>query len=313
MSAEAQIKLQIDRLAKGRQASQATWSGDDFWTKVDAAADETYENRIKGSDITAMDTALGAGAVFSAATLAKWFQLHNQYFQVDLGYSAPLLEAYLAAKGWRVPWEFAECYFDALNSRLSSKYVFPKGTRVADEADPSSSGMLSLGALTGTTGASTWAAGTALTRCYGALVAISRDASPGGTPIFTCTLQDATTKDITLTPDATQYGQILLGSQVIGAAGAAAGQKVIPVAATAQFKAAEYVLLVKADFSVQELVLVASLVANTSLTATSNLINSFVENDLVLPLFTDCVWKSGNIANATHIDIYGWPDRIIAL
>lgn len=317
MSAEAQIKLQVDRFAKGRQTMKSAFAtGDSFWTKVDAAADQTYENRIKGTDITAIDTALTYMSVFDSTALKKWFTLHNAYWQTDLALAATFIESYLASKGWRVPYEFAECYYEAVGQRINSKYVFGKGTRVADEADPSAAGMhcFQTWIYTGSAGAYTIVDG-ALVNCMSPVLVTSTTATPGGSAhALTLTLSDgATTRTVAFTPDATQYGHILVGQQAIGAAGAAAGQKVIPVAATAQFAAATHVLLVKSDFSVQELVLVASLTANTSLTATSNLINTWAENDLVLPLCTNAVRQAGTLANDKSIAVWAWPDRIIAL
>lgn len=289
-------------------------TGDDFWVKVDAAADETYENRIKGQSITDMDTALSNMSLFGADAVRAWFNLHNSYFNTDLGLASPLFANYLASKGWRIPYEAAECLVDALGaaSRLPARWVFPKGIRPADTNDPSSSGMHLFGTWTGE---SSYAASEgALLNCFGAVLIISREATPGGTsPVATATLQDGTTKDIAFTASANQYGQVILGSQAIGAAGAAAGQKVVPVAATGQFKASEYVLVIKADYSVQELAQIDTIQANASLTMKANLINSFVENDLVFPLFTNVTRKSGTFTAGKHIDFYGFPDRIIAL
>lgn len=315
MSAESAIKACFDRLAKGREAESAVWTGNDFWTKIDAAADETFENRVKGSDITALDTLNEAGASWGSTGRRKFFELLNSYFNNDLALATPYLTSYLATVGWRVPYGVAEAMHEATNVRLAAQYVFGKGTRPADEANPATSGMHKFSQWIDTGGGETHpVADGALVNCLSPAVAISQTATPSGSAhAATITLSDATTKNVTFTPDATQYGHILIGQQAIGAAAAAAGQKVIPVAATGQFKAATYVLVVKADFSVQELVLIDSLVANTSLTATANLINSWAENDLVLPLCSNCIWQAGTISNDKTIDFYAWPDRIIAL
>jgi len=317
MSAESAIKLQFDRIAKGRQSQQAAFAtGDTFWTKVDAAADMTYENRIKGSDITALDVALTAGAFWSAPSLARWASLHNSYFQADLALAAPFIESYLASKGWRVPYEFAQSWYEATGYRINKQYVFGKGTKVADEANPTSAGMhcFQTWVYTGASGVFAVVDG-ALVNCMSPALVTSTTATPGGSAhALTLTLSDgSTTKTVAFTPDATQYGHQIVGQQAIGAAGAALGQKDIPMAATAQFAASNYVLLVKSDFSVQELVYVASITTNTKLVATDNLINSFVENDLVFPLCVNAVRQAGTLANDKAIAIWAWPDRIIAL
>jgi len=299
------------------QTAYAT--GNDFWTKIDAAADETFENRVKGSDMTALDTALAAGAVWSTPALKKLYELLNSYYQNDLSLSSPLLDAYLATVGWRVPYEAAAAYYEAIGRRLSEEYVFAVGTKPVEtvagimDATPVGTGLHLIGTWDPT---ATWTAGTALSNCYSPLAIVSMVATPGGSGHqLTATLQDATTKDIAFTPHATQYGYVFLGSQAIGAAGAAAAQKVVPVAATAQFKAAEWVLLVDIGtyFSFVEVAQIDSIVTNTSLTMESNLINTYTENDLVLPLFVDATRKAGTIASEKQLKVYGYPDRLIAL
>jgi len=314
-SAAIAVQGELDRIAKIRQAMQGVISGDNFWTRVDAAGDETYENCIKGIDMTALDAAIATAGVWSTAELRKWFTLHNQYFQAKLLLASPYLASYLATIGWRIPYEAGEAYHEALISRVAAQYVFPKGTRPADESDPATSGMHKFQTWVDSGGTEVkTAVDGVLENCYAVAVAISQTASPGGSGhTVTITLSDGTTKNVTFTPDATQYGHILIGSQAVGGAGAAAGQKVVPVAATAQFKAATYALLLKADLSVAELILIDSIVTNTSVTATANLINSFAENDLVIPLVSNCVWQAGTLSNDKTVDFYAWPDRIIAL
>lgn len=317
MSVETTIQGIADRFAKGRQTTKGAFAtGNDFWTRVDAAADETFENRLKGTELTALDTALEQAAFGSVASVKILFTLLNTYFQTDLGLAAPYIETYLASKGWRIPYEFAQAWYEATGYRIASKYVFGRGTRPADEADPSAAGMhcFQTWVYTGATGAFAVVDG-ALTNCMSPVLVTSTTATPGGSAhALTLTLSDnATTKTVTFTPDATQYGHILVGQQAIGAAGSAAGQKDIPVAATAQFAANTYVLVTKSDFSVSELVYIASITANTKLVATTNLINSFAQNDLVLPLCTNAVRQAGTLANDKAIAIWAWPDRIIAL
>jgi len=314
MSAETAIQGQIDRIAKGRQTQQTAFAtgGGLFWTRVDAAQDMPYENRVKGSDITALDVALTAGAFWSAPALARWAVLHNSYFQTDLGLAAPFIEKYLTSKGWRVPYEFAQAWYEATGTRISPQFVFGKGTRVASGADPSASGMQKIGTWAGT---ATWAVvDGALVNCLSPILVTSTDATPGGTsPVLTVTLSDNTTVDVGFTPSATQYGQVIVGQQAIGAAGAAAGQKVIPMAATGQFKANTWALVCNAAMSTWELIYIASIVLNTSITTTTNLINSYVQNDLVQPLCSNATYKSGSITSGKNLAVWAWPDRIIAI
>lgn len=316
MSVEAAIQGQFDRIAKGRQTQKAAYAtGNDFWTKVDAAADETYENRIKGTTITALDTALANGTFWSVAALKAWFTLHSSYFQNDLNLASPYFTSYLASKGWRVPYEAAEAYYEAMGSRLPAQWVFPKGTLVADESDPSASGMHKF---------FTWADAStietvtvvdgALSNCYAPVMITSDTASPGGAShSITATLQDATTKDITYTPDATQYGQIILGQAAIGVGGAAAAQKdVLIKTAVTQFKAGEYVLLATAELDAFEVAQIDS-IDTLTLTMESDLIATYDEDDLVIPLFTNAVYKAGTLDTDKSLTVWARPDRIIAL
>lgn len=320
MSVATTILGQIDRMAKIRQASQANSStGTNFWTRVDAAGDMAYENRVKGSNMTALDATLAAGSVWSTAKLKAWFDDHNLYFSNDLALTGtPLLAMYLDTLGGiRIPFEAAECFAEAMNTRIASQYVFPKGTRVANLSDPAASGKHKFGRITGSTGAPTYVSADGALSSYvkgAGIEIVNVDATPApNSLVMTCTQQLGTTKDITVSLSATtQYAQTILGSQAIGAAGATTGQKVIPMTATAQFTAGEYVSIWKSD-SVQEIGLIASVQANTSITVTTNLVNSYATADLVIPLFTQVAFKSGTLGDTKKLDFYAYCDRVIAL
>jgi len=312
---------QSDSIAKIRQASQEAASGVGFWTKVDAGSDETYENRVKGTDITAMDRVLAANSIWNQTALRQWFVLHQSYFLSDLSLAANYWDSYLAASMMRVPYEFAQCVDDALGAAygIDPTYVFPKGTLPNDGADPATSGMHRFGTLTGTAGAPTWALDDGdldTDEVMAAGVLINNDAAdPGETDVvMTCTLQDGTTKDLDVTLGATTlHKQTILGLQDVGAAGAAAGQKVIPVAATGQFKAGEFVFIRHPGSTLQEIAEIDSVQNNTSLTVKTNLLNSYVQNDDVIPLFSDVAYKSGTLTNGKVLSFYALPDRQITL
>lgn len=317
MNAETSIKAMTDRFAKGWQSVKSAYStGTEFWDIADAASDRTYENRMRGTYSTDLDNGLKNADYATSTFIKTYFSQLNTYLRTDLALTAPYIESYLATKGWRIPYEFAQVWYEATGQRINSKYVFAKGTRPTSTTNPTGYGLhtFQTWVYTGASGVFAIVDG-ALVNCMSPVVVSSTTAAPGGAShALTLTLSDgSTTKTVTFTPSATQHAHVLVGSQVIGAAGAAAGQKVIPVAATAQFAAATHVLLTKSDYSVSELVLVASLVANTSLTATTNLINSFVQNDLVLPLCVNAVRQAGTLDNDKSIAVYAWPDRIIAL
>jgi len=315
MAVATQIKAAVDRMAKGRQNSLANYAtGSTFWTLADAAQDQTYENQVKGTLLAALDAALAAGSVWSLDSLRQWFALHWTYFQTDLALGATPLDAYQALVGWRIPFQANEACYEALTQRWAAQYVFAKGTRVAALSDPSTGGMHLFGTWTG---ASTWAIvdGPIPSTVKGAIIMIvSRELTPNPTStVLTATLQDATTRDIAFTPSASAYGQVFLGQAAIGVGGAAAGQKgVLIKTAVTQFKASEWVLLSKADRSVQEVAQIDTI--NTlTLTMKTNLINTWLEDDIVFPLFSSVTYKSGTIDAGKHLDVYAEPDRTIAL
>ena len=126
-SVETQLIKQVDRFAKIKMNYKASVTGGtNFWTLVDAAQDETYENRIKGSDITDLDTKFNNAKFGSIAS--KWFSLHNSYFNTDLSLTDGLA-SFLSAKHWRVHQEFGELWFENAGSRLDPIYIW------ADETD----------------------------------------------------------------------------------------------------------------------------------------------------------------------------------
>lgn len=119
---ETQLMKQIDRFAKIKKVFKAAiLGGTNFWNLVDATGDETYENRIKGSEITDLDSKFNNAKFGTIAN--RWFSLHNMYFNTDLGY-ANGLPGFLEAKHWRVHEDFAELYFDNHMTRLDPKYIY---------------------------------------------------------------------------------------------------------------------------------------------------------------------------------------------
>jgi hypothetical protein len=313
----------VDRIAKNIQSSQELFAGGtDSWTRTDAAGDETFENRYKGINRTACDSLLIStiSALWSNAVLKKDFVDFADYCHLDLALASPYIRNYMVLVGWRMPYEAAEALAAAQGSaaRLLSQHVFPKGTLVADEADPASAGMHEFMRLTGTAGASTELVvdGVLPTTIKGAaILAVNTTAGITATDVvLECTLQDRlTTIDVSYDHDqATIYTQGIVGVGAVGVGGAAAAQKdVLVKTAISQFTDGEWVLLMKADRSVAE---VAQINSSDTLTLTmeSNLINSWLEDDLILPLFIDVALKSGSISDADVLRFYALPDRIIA-
>lgn len=326
-SAEVAIKGVLDRMAKQREGIRAAVvGGTDYWDRVDAGADETFENRVEGRMLTALDLAQVGGSAMGASFISLW-NLLNTYALSDLGIdvtSSPL-SAYLDAySGKRVAYDAAELLVESLGSpsRLLPQYVFPKGTRPANLATPSGSDMLLIGTLLGTAGNPTYTPGTALDdSVIGGTVLMLVNAAGTTTVtdlILTCTRLDNTTVPITVTVSAaTAFAQSLVGGAQVGVGGAAAGQAdVLIKTSAAQFKVGEWVLIIKAT-GVEEFKQVKEINTLTltlgNMDAETPLMNALLEDDKVYPVFTDVTWTSGTVADGKTIYIYAYPDRIIAL
>lgn len=329
MSAETALYGVFGRFAKIRQNWQAAGAtGTDFWTRVDAAGDETFENRLKGQDLTDLDTAIENGSFGGTTYIRNVLSRATAYLsypttgsEPGLGYTSDPWNTYLAATGQRVPYEFAEIYYDCYGIRLDPENVFPKGTWAADIGDNASAGLHDFGEVLNTTG--TWAftaddGALDTDRTVGAaIIAVSNVGVTGNvTMTITCTNQTGDGVDITLTDQAfSADSQIVLGQESLTST-ADAAQKVVAVAATGQFTDEEWVLLRDSD-GVTERAQIDSIVTNTSLTMKDNLIHSFTtgKSATVWPLFTDVEsidTASGGLTTEA-IQLYARPDWAIAL
>ncbi len=322
MSVESTIQGMFDRIAKIRQDMGVVASGGtDFWSRADAAADETFENRVKGTDATDADAALLAQSVWGNSKLSKLIKNIRDYCRLDLGLASPYLTTYIQSKGWRVPYETGQAIVEALgsSSRLPAQWVFPKGTKPADTTDPTNSGMHQFCTFTGTSTdpISTVVDGALSSYVKGAaILAINTTAGVTTTGlVIRVTLQDGTTKDISYDhTQAVQYTQGIVGVGAVGIGGAIEAQPDVLVKnAVTQFKAGEWILLAKNDFSLTETVQIDS-IDTLTLTMKTNLVHTWAEDDLVIPLFTNAEWgDSGTISEGDIIKLYAMPDRIIAL
>lgn len=323
---------QIDRFAKWRETIQAAaLAGTDFWTRTDSPdvtpENEVYENQVSTVAMTDLDTAMANADFGDHSKIAAWFDRHLSWLTSSttgsvpgLGYSSSPWDTWLAANALRVPYSFAELYYNRNQSRISPQFVFPKGTYAASGAI-SAVGLHKFGDVTRVAGAwptvlSNMTDGALPTSIQGAGVILISEAGSTATAL-TCnvTLQDrVTAKAVAMTGlTLSANAQYIVGQEAVGGAGAAAGQKVVPVAATGAFTALDWVVIV--EDTVCEPCQVASLVANTSLTMTDNLINTFTSAAYVIPLYTNVTGLSAftNGTNDDVIQLYAKPDRIIAL
>ncbi len=321
MSVSLQIRKYLDNIAKTRQVKQeALASRVRLWTIQDGGADEDFENTVGVDDLSTADDCIENASDFRDQKVGKAITLLNDYFRDHCSLTNPLMASYLASVGYRIPWETNEAHYEAVGTRVSSHLVFPKGTGVADEADPSTAGLHKFGTWSG---GSTWTdvdGALDMTKIIGApIVAVSREATPGDTnAVMRCYIQQSTAtpnyKDIAVVPSATLQAQVVVGKQAItGVTGA-----VISVGATTQFLAGEYVLLFEnadGDTSLREVgkIKTGGVVLNTSIELEAAPVNTFTAAGFVLPIFISCARQSGTLTGGKHVDFYAYWDRIISM
>jgi len=330
MAVEAQVKLITDRVAAGRQLARSNYvdgPGGDFWALVDAAQDETFENRVKGTSLTALDSRLAQGTDWSTSELRTIFENMRAYFRDDLGIApisnshfAGWLRTYLPAQSvpgghWRVPWDCAEALVEALGAsdKLPAYCVFPKGTRI-DTGNPANAKMHQFGSLDAS-GVWTVVDGALdSTKIVGAGVwVIALDANDLQA-IWRCVCQNGIDyKDIEISWAITQqWSRRLAGAQAL-AANATVGATTIQVASTANFTVADYILLYKSD-AVQEVVQVKALLTGpVRLELETPIVNAYaITVDQAIPLFTNVSLQTRELGTGAA-GLYAYPDRIIAL
>jgi hypothetical protein len=333
MSDVTAIRGQVDRFATIVETYKTAISGGtDFRHRVDDAADLVYENRIGGDNCTALDAAIAAGLVFSHPTIKTWITDHIAYFtnpttsnQAGLGLSNALggWYAYLLTKGFRVPQSFAELYALQFGTKFPSLYVFPKGIRPADNADPATSGMHKFGRFTkGAAATGAWASTAGaldITVVAAAVILAINNQAQGGSALtvpVTCTRRAGTTVDVNVTfaGGDGQYTQKRVGEQVLTGPATAGVTTTLPMAATSQFLADEFVLIYKSD-TVQEIAQIETVNAG-DIVLKNPVINSYAAPDVVIPLFTNGVGKtaSGSAGTNGHTaDLFAYPERVVAL
>jgi len=315
------VVAQINRIAKIRQNSRGNVSGNSFWTKVDGAQDETYENIVKGTAMTAIDTLLAAGMPWSQTTLAQWFIYHEQYYAQGLSQATWTGFINTLIPGKRVPLDFAETLRDARGSAsaISAKYIYPKGTLATVDTDASSAGYHEFGSVAAS-------AGTVVdgiidkTRCIGGVVlGVNAVASTSASGLKLTLTQAPVTGATNLTnvvdvslAGAAQYKHTIVGKCPITTT-AASGQKTILCSGgVTALKAGTYALVYESD-DLHEIVSIDSLATGT-VTVTDNLINTYTSTNspYIVPLCIDAVYNAGTVTNGP-VHFYAQPDRLIAL
>ena len=128
MSVEAAIKAGADNIAAVVVAKRDSLTGRKLlWEIVDDASSSTptteeitYENRVKGTDITTVDTRITDGD--EQSQLSEWFTRHDDYFLSDSGNTN--VDGYLTAKRYRVHEQFAQQYNNRAAGSVSAANIF---------------------------------------------------------------------------------------------------------------------------------------------------------------------------------------------
>jgi hypothetical protein len=226
-------------------------------------------------------------------------------------------------RGTRVPYDFAELYYNYYGTRLDPQNVFPKGIWNADLSDNTTAKLHQFGLLTISDASVAYAAvDGALLYSYAPVILVSNAGITGNyTGTVAATNQAGATKTVTLTALVTldtADSQHILGACAISTTSAAA-QKVVTcsgVQASAAFTAGEWVLLADTTNSIMELAQVDSIATN-SLTMKTNLLHTFTQTDQVFawPLYTNVTAFGASTSGeaAEYVQVYARPDRAIVI
>ena len=279
MSVEVQIRKQIDHIGAYKEAIVAAIDGrDDLWDIVDAADNQGYENRVKGTNITALNDRLNT--VDFGTQFSDWFRMHNEYFSADAGIDdvTNLTEA-VDYYRWRVPQYFNDIMRGAVGSGMPVAQVFPRTDLVLGTWESS-------GLNTGT-----FTDGDSLEEDYASEGILETEVTTeigSGDNLdinITCVREDDTTVVIahTVTASASVGTRGKIGGQAITGNLTGGSSTSATMAATAQFKAGTRAILVEGTTT--EIVTVDSISTNVSVTFEEAVRNSFTTSARLYPLF----------------------------
>ncbi len=298
-SVETALQGVFDRLAYQRGAfAQVGSGGTDLWERIDAAGDETFENRVKGQNVTDADAALADPHLGEMREVRVFIQDIQAYCAADLGLAG--LDAYLTAKRWRVDQRMATIYSEVMGVPLSATNVHPPGDAGAS-CPGLAMGTLAQGGLL--------VDGAAVDQTKAGPGVVVARVTAIGTADWTVTTTlkraDASEADIEQVvkggDNGGEVGDVyLLGAQAVAAL-AAAGQKVVQVAATAQFAVGQQVLLVEwtgsppdENFIACEVAEIDTISEDTSLTMVAELLHAYSTGAYVCPLWVDVSAAAGS-------------------
>ena len=289
-------------------------AGTDVWTRTDAIGDETCENRLNVQKATDLDAAIEALDLGDKSEVEDWTKLLRDYAVTDLSYAT--FTAWLTALRLRIDYRAAQWL---------EKYCACVVGNIHGKAD---AGATAPGQLLGTfVYSASFTAGTDLdVALVSASPILARVTTKGATdwtlaPVVKTGLITPTTKTLSQVIEGTGDGGVVgdvyvLGKQALSG-GAAAGQKVVPVAATAQFAVGQKVLVTQWSgvapnevWLEQEIGVIASIITNTSITMVENLLHTYTTDAFAYPCYTGmsaCTGSGGNASDA--VGFYPAADR----
>lgn len=150
MPVEPEFMKQADNLAAYKSSLLSAVSGRaSLWSMVDAAADQVYEDRVKGASITTVDGRLDTAEV--GDKVREWFTLHRDYFNIDSGLTAgspptaiSSVDGAFSSYGWRTSDYFNDLHEENLGSTLSAENVWPKDNFSLGVVSATGSGAVTL-------------------------------------------------------------------------------------------------------------------------------------------------------------------------
>ena len=310
-------------------AAAAGSGGTDNWTRVDAASDETFENRVKGAQLTALDTAIGTMPFGDFNEFGTMLSDLGQYANADLSLGG--FNGYLNTRKFRLSLRAAQIWQEKYAAGVLSI------ANIGSLADGGASCPgLQLGDMLGNgSGTGSFTAGTDMS-----------ETTNGPSPILArVTVKDATDWAMTvtckhatgITPTTDDVVVTVAGLAAVGTTyivgetlqdeNNASGQKVVKVAATDQFAVGQSVLLSQWTgdspsrvWIAQEIGVIASISPATSITMVANLLHAYTTaggRTFAYPCYigvSDVDDATG--ADGTNLDrvyFYPAPDRTLKL
>lgn len=310
----------MDRLEYiSKAAAYSGTGGTDFWARIDASGDESFENYMKGFDATGLDDAIIAMNLGNDPYVKRNLNNLKDYVSSSAGGSHATIDAWFTAKRVRVNYR-CKALFTSNGMSLSLANVAGDADGGATAPGTACGSLVRGGSLTAGT-----AIASALASQSPLCARVTAIGSADWTLSVTATLADATTKVLTQvvlgTGNAGAVGNVyVLGQQAIGGA-TAAGQKVVGCAATAQFKAGQKVLVTQWSgaapdevWTAQEIGTIASVQNNTSITLVDNLVHEYTADGFIFPCFVGVSAASGTGGTADDaVTFYPQAERRLKL